>query len=60
MNYHQAVDILDRRREGADFSEVTVNMALELTGDLTGDDYEREQAAAVQRVLERQGMRSPW
>ncbi len=60
MNYQQAIDILDRRREGADFSEITINIALELTGDLIDDDYERAQNAAMQRLLERQGMRSPW
>lgn len=60
MNYQQATDILDRRREGADFSEITINIALELTGDLIDDDYERAQNAAMQRLLERQGMRSPW
>lgn len=60
MNYRQATDILDRRREGADFSEITINMALELTGDLINHDFERAQAIAVQRLLERQSVRKPW
>lgn len=56
MNYHQAVDILDRRREGADFSEFTVNMALELTGDLCDNDYIKAQES-LQRMQQCQILR---
>lgn len=34
MNYHQAQNILDEVREGANYSIQTINKALELTGDL--------------------------
>lgn len=35
MNYHQAQNILDARRAGADMPQIVVRKALELTGDLT-------------------------
>lgn len=34
MNYHQAKDLLDRRRAGADMPQFIVRKALEMTGDL--------------------------
>jgi len=33
MSYHDAVNILDMRREGADMPQAVVDKALELTGD---------------------------
>ncbi|MEP6587167.1 MAG: hypothetical protein ABJA84_00215 [Polaromonas sp.] len=37
MTYHQAMNILDLRRAGADMPESLVNQALELTGDVDLD-----------------------
>lgn len=33
MTYHQALNLLDLRREGADMPQAVVDKALELTGD---------------------------
>ena len=37
MNYFEAHDVLDERREGADMPEEMVTRALELTGDIDLD-----------------------
>ena len=41
MNYEQANRILDRTKDGFQFSEFTVRKALELTGDIDPDGSER-------------------
>lgn len=35
MSYADAINLLDRRRQGADMPDEVVQKALELTGDLT-------------------------
>lgn len=37
MTHNEAIKILDRHKEGEHYSLITVNHALQLTGDLSGN-----------------------
>ena len=61
MTHHEATAILDRAREGQQFSSFVILRALELTGDYEGDgsqgmDQALSNQTAVGGVRERQSL----
>ena len=59
MNYHQAINLLDEVREGANHSVHMINKALELTGDLLeSGSIERLGGSGVDSPIQGQGKRS--
>lgn len=58
MNYHQASNLLDEVREGANHSVYMINKALELTGDLLESGaIERLGGGRVGKTVQEQGKR---
>ena len=58
MNYHQAQNILDEVREGANYSIQTINKALELTGDLMeSGSTERLGSPRVDQAIQKESQR---
>lgn len=58
MNYHQAQNLLDEVREGANYSVQMINKALELTGDLLeSGGIEKLGGPRVDQTLPGQGKR---
>lgn len=58
MNYHQANNLLDEVREGAQYSVQMINKALELTGDLLeSGSIERLGGAGMGQAVQRQSER---
>lgn len=47
MNYYQAHNLLDEVREGAQYSQATINKALELTGDYGFSRLEKKNSRLV-------------
>lgn len=52
MNYEQAHKILDRAKDGEQFSIFTINQALFLTGDI--GVHERDRSAGMDRTIQHQ------
>lgn len=52
MNHYEANRILDRVREGQQFSEFVITRALELTGD-----YEEQRSGGVDQALQKEDAR---
>ena len=58
MNYYDAMRLLDKVREGAQYPIHTINKALELTGDRLGT-FEEFGGGGVDTPLQEKGER-PW
>ena len=58
MNYYDAMRLLDKVREGAQYPIHTINKALELTGDRLGT-FEELGGGGVDTPLQEKGER-PW
>jgi len=56
VNYEQAHRILDRYKDGEQFSSFTINQALYLTGDL--GIYERERSTGVALQIQEETKRA--
>jgi hypothetical protein len=52
MNHEQAHQILDKYRDGEQYSSFTINQALYLTGDI--GVHERERGAGMDRTIQHQ------
>ena len=55
MTHHEANRILDRAREGQQFSEFVILRALELTGD-----YEGNGSIGMDQTLQKESARGRW
>lgn len=51
MSYHDAVNILDLRRAGADMPESVVMAALEATGDIDRSQYAKTVSKAMRDLI---------
>ena len=56
MNHEQAHKILDRAKDGEQFSSFTINQALYLTGDL--GIHERDRSAGMDTKIQQEGFRA--
>ena len=56
MNYYQAHNILDEVREGAQYSEAMINIALELTGDYGFSRLEKKDSRTLRTSCDAKGL----
>ncbi|MFZ9069370.1 MAG: hypothetical protein ACO23R_18530 [bacterium] len=59
MNFYQANKILDRVRDGENYSIQTINKALELTGDLEPRGIEELGSSGMDQQVQEEDQR-PW
>jgi len=56
MNHEQAHKILDRAKDGEQFSSFTINQALYLTGDI--GIHERDRSLGMDTKIQQEGFRA--